>query len=84
MPTRGECSGCLRAPVPRYRFNVVVEDRLSQRKLTQLLCSACLYSLVGRLVSQSVEKTPQRELDDLSKGVPLPEDEGEPTEPASV
>lgn len=71
MPTLGECGGCLRAPVPRLRFNVFVEDVHSRKQLTQLLCASCTHTLVRRLTGQSVERTPQRELDDLRAGVPL-------------
>lgn len=65
MPTSGECSGCLRAPVPRVRFNVVVEDRDSSKQLTQLMCGDCAWKLISTLVGKSVERTPQRELDEL-------------------
>jgi hypothetical protein len=73
MPTRGECCGCRKAPVQRYRFNVTIEDVASQRKLTQLLCRDCTDTLVVGLMRQCVERTPQRELDDLRAGVPLPD-----------
>ena len=65
MPTSGECSGCLRAPIPRYRFNVVIEDRVSRKLLSQLMCGECMTRLVRRLLDKSVEITPQGELDDL-------------------
>ena len=65
MPTAGECSGCLRAPVPRLRFNVAVEDRDSSKLLTQLMCGDCAWKLISTLVGKSVERTPQRELDEL-------------------
>lgn len=71
MPTLGECCGCRKAPVQRYRFNVIIEDVASRKLMTQLLCATCTTALVPRLLSQSVERTPQRELDDLRAGVPL-------------
>ena len=71
MPTRGECCGCREAPVQRYRFNVVIEhaDRSAASDAASVL--AVFLPLVGKLVNQQVERTPQRELDDLSAGVPL-------------
>ena len=65
MPTTGECSGCRKAPTPRLRFNVFVEDRNARKQLTQLLCEECTNNLVMRLIGRSVERTPQRELDEL-------------------
>lgn len=77
MPSRGECCGCREAPVLRYRFNVVVEHAKGQRRLTQLLCASCFYGLIGKLTNRQVERTPQRELDDLTAGVPLPDDDSD-------
>jgi hypothetical protein len=65
MPTPGECCGCRKAPVQRYRFNLVLEDLHQRKPMTQLLCWTCTTDLVGRLRGQSVERTPQPELDDL-------------------
>lgn len=77
MPTLGECCGCRKAPVQRYRFNVYIEDINARKQATQLLCADCTTRLVRRLIGQSVERTPQRELDDLKKvtaeSQPLPE-----------
>jgi hypothetical protein len=70
MPTAGECCGCRKAPVQRYRFNLIVEDQHQRRPMTQLLCRECMTDLLTRLRGQSVERTPQNELDDLSKGAP--------------
>jgi hypothetical protein len=51
----------------RYRFNLILEDLRSRRTLCQLLCAECLIRLVPRLISTSVERTPQGELDDLKR-----------------
>lgn len=61
----GECCGCHKAPTPRIRFNVIVEDRSSAQTFTQLLCEECATSLFRQLIGQSVEKTPQAELDEV-------------------
>ena len=75
MTTLGECCRCSRAPVTRFRFNVVVEDRASQKAYTQLLCTPCAGGLITRLRGQSVERTPQRELDDLRQVLKTDTDE---------
>jgi hypothetical protein len=68
MPTRGECCGCRKAPVQRYRFNVIIEDVASRKTLTQLLCADCILGgFLPVLAAQSVERTPRLELDDLRK-----------------
>jgi hypothetical protein len=63
--TPGECCGCLRAPVNRLRFNLVVEDATHRRPHTQLLCQRCTYDLLKTVIGRSVERTPQAELDGL-------------------
>lgn len=73
MPTRGECCGCRKAPVQRFRFNVIIEDVANRKTLTQLLCADCTGLLTRTLIGNCVERTPQRELDDLRAGVPLPD-----------
>jgi hypothetical protein len=64
-PALGECCGCHKAPVPRYRFNIIIEDASSRRPHTQLLCRTCVEALLKTLVGQSVEQTPQAELNRL-------------------
>jgi hypothetical protein len=64
-PSLGECCGCQRGPIERYRFNVVIEDAFTRHSHTQLLCSPCVRALVEILVGQSVEQTPQAELNRL-------------------
>ena len=65
MPTPGECCSCKRGPAQRFRFNLIIEDRVNRRTHTQLLCVACLVVLLRTITGQSVERTPQCDLDDL-------------------
>lgn len=61
-PSLGECCGCQRAPVERFRFNLIIEDAFTRQTHTQLLCRSCTQELLRTLIGQSVEATPQAEL----------------------
>lgn len=77
-PSTGECCGCKRAPVERFRFNLTIEDAFTRTTHTQLLCRSCWTALVRTLVGQSVEPTPQQELHRLDLDewrIPWPADE---------
>lgn len=64
-PSLGECCGCQRAPVERWRFNIIIEDAFTRQTHTQLLCRSCTSQLFCTLIGQSVELTPQAELNRL-------------------
>jgi hypothetical protein len=64
-PFRGECTACLRAPLPVFRINVIIEDAQHHVPYTQLLCETCLRDFTVTLLNRSVEPTPQFELDAL-------------------